>query len=314
MKRQILINYNNLTDVHLAKITTAAPDFAVSVGADNAEQAEIIFGHASKEMLSSAKNLKWLHVQSAGVEWYLSPEYGLKESVILTNSAGMHARSISEHMVGFTIMLMRHLHSYVKEQTAHNWRYLGGVQSIYQSNITVVGLGGIGSLYASHCKALGANVVGVVRTARPQIPDCVDKLFSVDMLDSAIVAADVVALTLPNTAETAALFNRERLLKLKKGAFIINIGRGAAIEQPALIELLENGHLGGAALDVTTPEPLNADSKLWDLPNVILTPHISGGGTLPLTSDLIVERFINYLQDYIAERPFEKVVDKVLGY
>ncbi|MCL1986472.1 MAG: D-2-hydroxyacid dehydrogenase [Firmicutes bacterium] len=314
IKRLILANYTDLKDSHLQKIVAVAKDFDVSVDKEDAANAEVIFGYVNSEIAQKAKNLKWLHVQSAGVEHYIAPNFGLDENVILTNSAGMHARSISEHMLAFTIMLMRHLHNYVKGQTAHNWQYLGEVKSVYNSNIAVVGLGGIGSLYASHCKALGANVVGVVRTAKSEVPSCVDKIFTADQLDIAIANADVVALTLPNTAETTALFNKERLQKLKKGVFIINIGRGTAIDQDALIELLESGHIGGAAMDVTTPEPLNKDSKLWDLPNVIITPHISGGGTLPLTTDLIVDRFIDYLQDYIAERPFKKVVDRKLGY
>ena len=264
--------------------------------------------------MREAKHLKWFHAQSAGVENYLRPEMGLSESVILTNSAGMHGIGIAEHLLTFTLMLMRRMHSYVRQQPLHKWEYLGPIQSIYQSRITVVGLGGIGSQYAARCRALGATVLGVVRAPRETVPDCVDELFTIDQLDEAIKDADVVALTLPSTAETIKLFDKARMLKMKKGAFILNIGRGSAIDQDAMIALLESGHLGGAGLDVTDPEPLPTDSKLWDLPNVILTPHVSGGGSLALTSDLIVDRFVEYLQDYIAGRPFKQVVDRKAGY
>ena len=317
MNRKIAVNFTDLTEKRLARIIAAVPGFDI-LTADQFKagisECEIIFGHVNEKQLRSAKNLKWLHVQSAGVEYYLRPEMGLAESVILTNSAGMHGIGIAEHMLTFTLMLMRRMHSYVSQQPKHKWEYLGSVQSIYQSLITVVGLGGIGSEYAARCRALGATVRGVVRTPREETPDCVDTLFTIDQLDEAIKDADVVALTLPSTAETIKLFDKERMLKMKKGAFILNIGRGTAIDQDALIELLESGHLGGAGLDVTEPEPLPADSKLWDLPNVVLTPHVSGGGSLDITSDLIVDRFVDYLRDYIAGRSFKQVVDRKAGY
>ena len=309
-KRKIAVTYSDIMDRHMAQIRTAAEGFEV-VSEEGIGDCEIIFGQANAKQLASAKQLKWLHAQSAGVDHYL--KMGLSDGVILTNSAGMHSISIAEHMMGFTLMLMRRLHSYAIQQPQHTWDYLGPVKSVYRSVICVVGLGGIGSYYAASCRALGAVVRGVVRSPRKTAPGCVDELFTIDRLDEAIKDADVVALVLPDTKETVRLFDRERMLKMKKGAIILNVGRGSAIAQDAMTELLESGHLGGAGLDVTEPEPLPADSKLWDAPNVILTPHISGGG-LELTVDLIVERFIKYLKDYMAGRPFERVVDRKAGY
>ena len=317
MKRKIAVTASSVTEGHIKKIASTAPAFDVLHGEDasaNIEYCEVIFGHANHELLARAENLKWLHAFSAGVEHYLKPETKLPESVILTNSAGMHGVSISEHMLGMSLMLMRRLHSYYVQQSCHEWQYLGNVRSIYGSNITVVGLGGIGSHFASRCKALGATVYGVVRTPRSVLPDCADKIFTTDELDRAAENADVVALTLPGTAETKSILDKNRMLKMKKGVIILNIGRGTAIDQDALIELLESGHIGGAGLDVTDPEPLPADSKLWGFENVILTPHISGGGTLPITIDFIVDRFIGYLKNYAEGQPFEKVVDRKSGY
>ena len=338
--RKLAVTYSDLKEHHLDKIKNTAEGFRVLTGeagfkdshiedkdnklgfkvltGEDAKAAigecEIIFGHASPELLASAKKLKWLHAQSAGVDFYMRQGSGLADSVILTNSAGMHGISISEHMLAMTLMLMRRLHSYVHLQKKHEWKYLGSVKSIYNSTITVVGLGGIGGHYARRCKALGATIRGVVRTPRDDLPEYADEIFTIDQLDKAIKNADVVALTLPETHETTNLFTKERMLNMKKGSIIINIGRGTAIDQNALIELLESGHLGGAGLDVTNPEPLPPDSKLWDLPNVVLTPHVSGGATLALTADMIVDRFIKYLEDYINGRPFERVVDKKAGY
>ena len=164
------------------------------------------------------------------------------------------------------------------------------------------------------CRALGAYVRGVVRSARKEKPVSVDELFTIDRLDDAIADADVVALCLPGTKETQHLFTKEQMFKMKKGAFLLNVGRGTAIDQDALVEMLESGHLGGAGLDVTSPEPLPSNSKLWGMTNVILTPHVSGNDSLPYTVDMIVERFIRYLCDYLAGRPFDRVVDRDAGY
>jgi phosphoglycerate dehydrogenase-like enzyme len=199
-------------------------------------------------------------------------------------------------------------------QYAGKWVDLGARQTIKNNLITVVGLGDIGANYAARCRALGARVRGVARGSRPEVPECVDEMYTKDSIDSAIDGADVVAVCLPGTRETNKLFTKERMLGMKRGALILNVGRGSAINQDALIELLEQGHIGGAGLDVTTPEPLPPDSKLWGMPNVIITPHVSGGTSLELTLDLIVDKFVEYLKDYISSCAFGRVVDRQKGY
>ena len=138
-------------------------------------------------------------------------------------------------------------------------------------------------------------------------------LFTTNHIDEAIKDADIVALALPGTGETTGILSRKRLSGMKEGAIIVNIGRGSAIDQDALIELLQNGHIGGAALDVTTPEPLPPNNPLWDIPNVLITPHISHGGR-DNVSGLIIDKFIRYLDDYVNGRPFQRVIDRNTGY
>jgi len=327
-KRKILVTFTPLSEEQLTRLRAAAsPEFELVIPSNFDEETsniteitkiakdcEIFFGHAIPEVLKSAKSLKWLHTQYAGVDGVLKPEVGLAEDVILTNSAGTFGIAISEYLVVVTLMLMRHMRMYMQQQQQHEWKQGGAIRSLYRSNVTVVGLGDIGSNFAQRCRSMGATVCGVVRTNRKSLPDCVDSLYTIDQLDDAIKDADVVALCLPGTTETAHLFDKARMLKMKKNALIINVGRGSAIDQEALVELLENGHLGGAGLDVTTPEPLPAESKLWDMPNVIITPHISGNYTLALTVELILEKFLAYLADYKEGKPFERVVDRRLGY
>ena len=319
MSKKVALFFHDLNDSRMEKIRTAAPGFIyIDMTKNESDEAladcEIAFGHMSPSQVKAARQLKWLHTQSAGVDSYLKPEYGLPEKLILTNSSGAYGLAISEHLLAVTLMLFRRMGEYVRLQSEHKWEDRGRVQSMRQSIITIVGLGDIGACYAQKCHVLGATVRGVVRASRANKPDYVETLFTVDKLDEAIAGADIVALCLPGTEETTHIIDKPRMMRMKTGAFILNIGRGSAIDQEALIELLENGHLGGAGLDVTTPEPLPADSKLWNMPNVILTPHISGGESMECTLDLIVDKFAQYLQDYAAGQPFTRVVNKALGY
>ena len=320
MSKKIALYYPYMNARHIDKIRNSAPDCEFVVLEDNnsacnAEQFEVVFGYVKSEFLKAAKNLVWYHTYTAGVDSHLKPETSLPESVVLTNSAGVYGIAISEHLICATLMLMRNMAGYVSNQLESKWEALGKVNSIYGSNITIVGLGDIGSNFAQRCSAMGAsNINGVVRRFGKEKPGFVNNLYTVDKLNEALQDADVVALCMPGTTETKDMFSKERIDKMKPGAILLNVGRGSAINQDDLANALRSGQLGGAAIDVTTPEPLPADSPLWKLPNLIITPHISGDDSLDLTIDLIVDRFIKFLGDYLAGRPFDKVVDKAAGY
>ena len=315
--KKLAVTFEALTDERLEKIKNVAVGYEVIRMKPSDEkilECEIIFGGIKPAFLRDATNLKWLHTQFAGVDALLKPEINFPKDVILTNSAGTYGIAISEYLLTATLMLMRRNLEYAKLQFQNTWEPLGEVKCIYGSEICIVGLGDIGENYAKRCRALGATVSGVVRTPRKEMPASVDKLYTIDQLDDAIANADVVALCLPGTKVTTGLFNEARLNKMKPGTLILNVGRGTAIDTAALITALKSGQIGGAGLDVTDPEPLPSDSTLWQMDNVIITPHVSGNYTLELTNDLIVEKFVKYLQDYLAEREFERIVDKELGY
>ena len=315
--KKLAITFKALTDAGLDRIKQVAVGYEVIQMEADDEQikaCEIIFGGIKPGFLAHANELKWLHTSYAGVDSLLKPELHFPQQAILTNSAGTYGIAISEYLLTVTLMLMRRNIEYAKLQFQNTWQPLGEVKCIYGSKICVVGLGDIGENYAKRCQALGATVSGVVRTARKILPDAVDDLYTIDQLDEAIADADVVALCLPGTHATVGLFDEARLNKMKPGALLLNVGRGRTVDTNALITALKSGQIGGAALDVTDPEPLPSDSALWQMDNVMITPHISGNQTLALTNELIVDKFINYLQDYIAGRTFERVVDKELGY
>ena len=301
------------------KIKKAAPEFEVitlgrNCTAEELERCEILFGVPDPKWIPAAKNLRWLHTQSAGVDRYFRNGATFPENVMLTNSSGAFGVAISEHLLTMAMMLQHRMTEYWLNQQKHVWRSVGKVGSLYGSDVAVIGLGNIGSNFAERVYQLGAHVTGVVRTEKKERPPHVDKLLTQGDINEAIRDADIVALCLPETAETIGIFGQERFEALKSGAILLNVGRGSAIDEGALIRALESGRLGGAGLDVTATEPLPKDSKLWDFENVIITPHVSGDDSLALTGELIAARFIKYLGDYIAGRPFERVVDKRAGY
>lgn len=282
------------------------------VTAEDVQDCEIFFGMLPPELLRQAKSLKWLQCSFAGVDRY-ADQAQYAENIAITNASGAYGITISEHMVVTLLMLMRRMPEYHEMQKKREWYCVGQIKSVMNSVITVVGVGDIGSNFAKRVLPMGAFVRGVRRTEGPK-PDFVDEIYTVDRLDEAITGADVVALCLPGTGETRRLFDHERMLKMKPGAILMNVGRGNAVDLLALDELLRSGHLGGAAIDVTEPEPLPPEHPLWTAPHALITPHISGNTSLPLTCDIIVDIFLDNLERYSKGQALQHLVNLKIGY
>ena len=171
-------------------------------------------------------------------------------------------------------------------------------------DVLVVGAGDIGTTFAALCKTLGARTVGLKRTVCPP-PDGLDEVHALDELDAWLPRADVVALALPQTPETVHIMDRRRLFLMKEGSILLNGGRGSAIDPEGLNQVLSAGRLWGATLDVTEPEPLPADSPLWDQPDLLLTPHVAGGLHLEGTRERIVAIALENLKRYLAGEPLK---------
>ena len=248
------------------------------------------------------------------MEQYLAEYLYPNPGVILTNSAGAYGITISEHILMTMLMLMRRIPEYHAVVSAHRWEDLGRIRSIYGSVITVIGTGDIGTAFAQRAKALGAaHIRGVHRTNKP-LPRCFDESYAVEDLDFALAGADAVVMCVPGTKETENLITRERLGLLKKTSVLINVGRGSSLDQDALMDALNRGEIAGAALDVTTPEPLPADHPLWNTRNLIITPHVSGNMTLDITCDLDVHMFCDNLVRYCRQQPMKHIVERSVGY
>ena len=280
--------------------------------------AEVAIGEIPLEKIAIAKQLKWVQLSFAGTDPYtrvegLPQEKILPEDVFLTNATGAFGLAIAEHMVGCALMLTKKLHLYRDHMAKDLWQNRGTVDQVEGSTVAVVGLGDLGQTFAKKMKALGCYVIGVRRTERKK-PDCVDEVYTVDHLDEVIPRADYIALCLPGTSGTAGMFDGCRLSMMKQGAILINTGRGSAVDTDALCALLLSGHLGGAALDVTDPEPLPEGHPLWRCENALITPHISGKYYLPKTYRNIISIFEENLRRYRSGRRLKNMVDRQTGY
>lgn len=283
-----------------------------SVDAAQVQDADIIIGNPPVSMIKDSKKLQWLQLQSAGVGEY-TEENVLPNGVVLTNAAGAYGLAISEYMLGVLLEIYKKLHLYRDNQTEGNWSNLGQVKSIYNSTALIVGLGDIGGEFAKRLKSLGAYTIGIRRTNTNK-PEYLDELHLMDKLENLLSRADIVALSLPGTKLTNKIINEKTLKLMKRGAVLVNVGRGSTVDTEALCDALESKHLLGAALDVTYPEPLPKEHRLWKIKNAIITPHVSGGFSLQETHDRIIRISANNLEAFLNKKSLGNVVDLSAGY
>ena len=275
--------------------------------------ADIIYGFAPS-IVKTSKNLKWLCVPWAGVDSIMGPGYFANENCLLTNSAGAYGVSIAEHMIAVSLVMMRRLDEFMAETREGQWLSPRPQKSLKDCRITVLGTGDIGTTFASRARAFEpASLVGVCRSGKSEAT-VYDKVLPVSELDSIFPQTDLLAMSLPSTPETKGIISRERLSLLPEGAYIVNVGRGSAIDEAALADNLESGHIAGAALDVFQTEPLPANNRLWKTKNLLITPHVAGNMTLAYTKDKNVQMFIEDLKNFTEGKLLHYLVDRKLGY
>ncbi len=279
---------------------------------EEVEGANIIIGNPDVEMIRNSKNLKWIQLNSAGADKYIKDGI-LSKDVILTNATGAYGLAVSEHMLGMLLELLKKLHIYRDNQNKRIWRSEGKVKSINKSRVLIIGLGDIGSSFGKMVKSLGAYTIGVKRRKTLK-PEFIDELHLIDSLDELLPDADIVALCLPSTSDTQNLFSKSKIEKMKKGSILLNVGRGNTVDTESLCDALENNHLGGAGLDVIDPEPLPSEHRIWDLENIVITPHVAGGYNLDETYENIFEISINNLDSFINGKELRNIVDFNTGY
>ncbi len=318
---KILVINNMLEQKHLDQIKSVATSLGHEVFFYKAEaeipqsnfDADIIYGFAPS-IVKTSKNLKWLCVPWAGVDSLMVPGYFANEDCLLTNAAGAYGVSIAEHMIAVSLVMLRRLDEFMAETRAGQWKLPRPQKSLKDCRITVLGTGDIGSTFARRARAFEpACIVGVCRSGKSSQP-VYDKVLPVSQLDEILPETDLLAMSLPATAETRGILSRERLALMSEGSYIVNVGRGSAIDEDALADALESGHLAGAALDVFQKEPLPEGHRLWKTKNLLITPHVAGNMTLPYTKDKNVNMFIEDLENFTKGAQLHYLVDKKLGY
>lgn len=320
MSRIICVVNEFITDAHRRQIDAAAEKHGFSVryyqtkadASGHLADCEVLFGHW-RSLLKEAPMLKWYCCSYAGVDPY-QPPFRFPEGVLLTNSSGAYGVTISEHIMMVTLMLQRRMLDYAQIVRDRGWTNDLPVRSIQGSRLTLLGTGDIGTTFAQRAKALcPASVTGVNRSGR--VPDPVyDRVMPMAELDRVLPETDILVMSLPSTPETVGILSRERLALLPESAILVNVGRGSAIDQDALMDELNAGRLAGAALDVMTPEPLPADHPLWTTKNLLITPHVAGNMTLGYTCSKTVSMFCDDLENYAEGRPLKHLVDLKRGY
>lgn len=282
--------------------------------AEGLDQYEIIYGWCEPGDLKRATGLKWYCCGFAGVDLLSDDGLYANPDVMLSNSSGAYGLTISEHILMVTLMLLRRMPDFQDIVRRREWVQELAMRSIYGSRITVLGAGDIGTNFARRAKALGAaHICGVSRSGRNGDP-AYDRMLPQQQLDQVLPETEILVMALPAVADTAGILSRERIALLPREAIVVNVGRGSAIDQDALMEALNAGRIAGAALDVVVPEPLPKDHPLWSTRNLLLTPHISGNMSLGYTCDRNLDMFCRDLDNYAAGRPLEHRVDRKRGY
>lgn len=253
-----------------------------------------------------ARRLRWVQVMGAGVDAALVPD--LPPHVVVTRAPGVFGPWMAEYVLGWCLWRTQRMERYREAQRERRW--LAGVapERLGGRTLVVVGLGDIGRAIARAARALGLRVLGVSRSGRP-VPH-VERVYRVTALGRALRQADWVVLVLPLTPRTRGLVDERALAALPPHAWLVNVGRGAVIDEPALVRALEAGRLGGAVLDVFAHEPLPADSPLWGFDNVVVTPHVAG----PDVPEAVTAIFNENLARFLAGRRLRHVVDRARGY
>lgn len=301
--------FPTLNIVHFEEYEDAAQDLA---------DCEIAFTISLRpEQFATARKLRWIHSPSAAVHQFLFPEM-VHSNVILTNSSEVHGPVVAEHVIALIFALAKKIPQAVHAQQKHVWAqeamWTDGPKprEVAGATLGLIGVGSIGRHVARMAAGIGMRVIAVREHPDRDKPEGVDLVLPTSAIDTLLEQSDFVAMSVPLTPATEKLMNAERFAKMKPGSYLINVGRGPQVDEVALQNALRRHQIAGAALDVFEKEPLPSDSPLWQLDNLLITPHTAG-----MTEKLWqrhYELFSANLRRYFAGKPLEYVVNKQKGY
>ncbi len=293
-------------------VTVANPQEWEALTKDIYSKINVIYGRPPGRWISRLPNLRWVQLSTAGSDQLLNEAPGLiKSDIIITNSSGVHAVPISEHILALMLAFSRGIHQCVKRQQKHSWDRPDMISELNGATMGLIGVGRIGQNIAGLAKALNMRVLGLRRNPDRKV-DPVDQMVGPDDMVLLLSQSDWVVITAALTTETRGMIAENEFKNMKDSAYIINVARGPIIKQKALIKSLQKGWIAGAGLDVFEEEPLAVDSPLWDMPNVIITPHSSW--LSPHHRGRRVKIFIENLRRFQSGELLINIVDKQRGY
>ena len=316
------LGFWNLPAAHVRRLQDWFPEHAILHATSAAQTLELIpeadvilMSELRAPQFAAARKVRWIHSPAAGVGGMLFPEL-VASPVILTNSRGLGATTIAEHVLAVTLAVFRRLPMVFASQQERRWAQAEafgppGPKTIAGARALVIGMGAIGQEVARHFVALGAAVTGIRRRAAQEDGASL-RIESPGRLLHLLPEADVVVIAAPLTRETRHLIGTRELAAMRADALVVNVSRGKIIDETALIRALADNTIGGAALDVFEHEPLAADNPLWSMPNVLITPHMAGFRSEHWND--VIALFAENLRRFVDGRDLLNVVDKVAGY
>ncbi len=313
---KVLIN-DHLDDHHLTQIQSTSEDVDLVIpdssgdALDVMPEIDIIFGGMSRDMFKRAESLKWVQTWGAGVDGMMYAEF-VHSEVILTSAKGTVGVHLSEHAMALLLGLTRGIARAIRTT---DWNERMPIRhaswELIDKTMGIVGLGGTGCDVAIRAHAFGMKIIAV-DPEDVDVPDCVETCWKMDRFYDLLSASDIVVVCCPLTEETRGLFDRMAFEKMQNHALLINVTRGKIMDDASLVEALKTGQIAGAGLDVTPQEPLPGDHPLWNMPNVIITPHTAGGS--PNRQDRIVNLFCENLRRFLKGEDMLSVIEKKKGY
>jgi len=269
-------------------------------------EVEAMYGRLTPAMLAAAEKLQWVQATGIGLEGSMFPEL-IASGVVLTNMRGVYSDHIADHVFGYILTFARGLHVYLRQQLSHTWQPGVPIHYLPETTLGILGLGGIGAEVARRGRFFGMRVLAVDPFPKGDT-SLAEQIWGLDGLSEMLGKADFVVICAPHTPLTERLFGPAELRAMKSTAYLINIGRGIIVQLDALTEALQTGEIAGAALDVFEREPLPPDHPLWEMDNMIVTPHVADTG--PYVPARRMELFLENVRRFVAGQPLLTVVDK----
>lgn len=284
-----------------------------AVLAEHIGKADVVIGEVPESLLPQAQRLRWVQGTGAGVNSMCTPAMQARPEIVVTSCVGVHVASVPEHVLAMLFAFARRLpEQIINQATEHRFYWPTGMFEVEGQTMGILGLGYIGQALARRAQGLGMRVVGWRRSDTPLPAGLLDQQFAPDDLAGLLAVADHVVICLPLTAETTGLIGAAELQQMKPTAYLYNVGRGAIVDQDALIEALYAGTIAGCGTDVPEPEPLPPDHPLWSAPNLILLTHY--GGLTPQYGPRAYKIISDNLRRFLADEPLHNVVDVQRGY